>query len=145
MKKLTTSTTSTVFTLLVAGIAGCGSSSSVGVIDAASTIYSRGSGEAIVTAKLDASPARVYDAINQLAEQEPGVVIGRRDDQTMTLELTKEEMRYTLRAAEYDEDETLLFVWYDTGASDRSARDAGLAAIQRICDELHISYELIEP
>ena len=125
-------------------LAGCSALPGGSVYDAASVVYTEGASQHTVAVELPAAPAAVFDSMARVIEQLSDVEVVNRDEKTFVLEISIDEKRLTGQATDLGNGKTLLFVWADTGMTGQAGEELALIAVEKICDELDVSYELVK-
>jgi hypothetical protein len=97
-----------------------------------------------VSIRLKVPPRDVFAALEQILETRPDLEIIKRDRGRRLVEVAKGDWHLAAQATDLGGGETLLFVWADAGTSGRTGRDLALDAVEQLCRELGVSYEIVE-
>lgn len=131
--------------LIVMFAAGCWPAPGATVAHTATVVYTRGARQNTVSARLRVPPQDVFAAAGRILEARPDLEIIKRDDKRRLVEVAKGDTRLAAQATDLGRGETLLFVWGDAGTSGRTGRDMALDAVEQLCQELDVSYEIVSP
>jgi hypothetical protein len=125
--------------------AGCWPAPGASVAQTTTVVYTRGARQSTVSARLRVPPEQAFAAVQRVLEARPDLEVVERDDTSRLVEVAKGEMRVAAQATDLGRGETLLFVWADAGTSARTGHDIALDAVEEVCRELGVSYEIVGP
>jgi hypothetical protein len=125
-------------------VTGCWPAPGAGVAHTTALVYTRGARQNTVSIRLKAPPRDVFAALERILETRPDLEIIKRDPGRRLVEVAKDDLHLAAQATDLGGGETLLFVWADAGTSGRTGRDLALDAVEQLCRELGISYEVVE-
>lgn len=123
--------------------AGCWPAPGATVAHTTAVLYTRGARQSTVSAKLKIPPERVFEGMIRAARTIPELDVFNRDHDAFLLELSKADVRLAAQATDLGDGRTLLFVWADAGTSGETGRDLAIDAIEGICEELGVRYEIV--
>ncbi len=129
--------------LCVVLAAGCWPAPGASVAHTTTVVYTRGARQSTVSARLKVPPDDVFAAAGRILEARPDLELVKRDNAGRLVEVARGEMRVAAQATDLGGGETLLFVWADAGTGARTGRDVALDAVEQLCRELGISYEIV--
>ena len=131
--------------LLVFGmLGGCSWLAGGSVVDAASVVYTKGSSQSTTSARIPVEAARVYSAFAEVLDDEPQIEVVSRKDNAMMIEVEGDFGEITAQVTPLGTRESLLYIWADATGTGRTGGEVANTAVQRICEKLGVSYELIE-
>jgi hypothetical protein len=91
------------------------------------------------------APPIVFDALVRLIKKRSDVEVVDRNDKAMLIEVAQEnERRITGQVTKLAAGNSLLYVWADAGSSGQSGREMAISAIELICAELGVDYEMVD-
>ena len=93
---------------------------------------------------LDASPAEVYRAMEQVAAAKDGLIIKSQDPEKHTMKVQKDKNTVTAQAKRLENGKTQLKVTATADADEFSHEDLALLVVGRVCDTLGVRYEVVE-
>ena len=126
-------------------ISGCIALPGGTVTDAATVVYTSGARQHTAAVELHVPAAEVFEALVRVVEEHPDVEIVDRHDKAFLLEVAQgEERRFTGQVTSLGSGSSLLYIWADAGASGQSGRSMAISAVEIICDELGVDYELVQ-
>lgn len=125
-----------------ASLGGCFTLPGGDVVDAALVTHTAGSSQHTAAVKLPVKPAAVYAAMIRIITADDGEVeIISRNDEAFMVEVDRDGAHLTGQVTKLDARQSLLYIWADAGLSDQTGRSLAISSIERICDELGVSYE----
>lgn len=126
----------------LASLGGCFLLPGGSVVDAALVTHTAGSSQHTASVKVPAQPAAVYAAmIRVITAEDGGVEIINRNDEAYLVEIENDGASLTGQVTKLDARQSLLYIWADAGASDKTGRSLAISSIERVCDELGVDYE----
>lgn len=133
------------FSLVVLPVAGCWPAPGASVAHTTAVVYTRGARQNTVSVRLKVPPQDVFAALGRILETRPDLEIIQRDGGRRFVEVVKGDLRLAGQVTDLERGETLLFVWADAGTTGRTGRGVALDAVEQLCQELGVSYEIVEP
>jgi hypothetical protein len=131
--------------LVVLLVAGCWPAPGASVAHTTAVVYTRGARQNTVSVRLEVLPQDAFAALERVLETRPDLEIIKRDAGRRLAEVVKGDRHLAAQVTDLGGGETLLFVWADAGTSGRTGRDLALDAVEQLCEELGVSYEIVEP
>jgi len=114
------------------------------VTNAATVVYTAGARQHTAAVELPVAPPVVFEALVRLIKERTDVEVVDRNDKAMLIEVAQEkERRITGQVTKLGTGNSLLYVWADAGSSGQSGREMAISAIELICEELGVDYELV--
>ena len=135
---------SAVFSIAVAMLTGCVPLPGSSVTNATTVVYTAGARQHTADVELPVTPPVVFEALVRLIKERTDVEVVDRNDKAMLIEVAQEnERRITGQVTKLGAGNSLLYVWADAGSSGQSGREMAISAIELICEELGVDYELV--
>jgi len=135
---------SAVFGLAAGMLTGCAPLPGSSVSNAATVVYTAGARQHTAAVELPVAPPVVFEALVRLIKERTDVEVVDRNDKAMLIEVAQEnERRITGQVTKLGAGNSLLYVWADAGSSGQSGREMAISAIELICEELGVDYELV--
>lgn len=114
------------------------------VTRSATVVYTAGASQHTAAVELEVPAAEVFAALVRIIKENPDVEVVNRNDQALLIEVAQQqERRITGQVSRLGSGNSLLYIWADAGSSGRSGREMALSAVELICDELGVEYELV--
>jgi hypothetical protein len=114
------------------------------VVDSAMVVHTTGAAKSTISARVPADAGQVYDAFVRVLEEEEDIEVVSRKDDAMLMEVRGDFGDITAQATPLGPAQSLLYVWADAEGSGRSGGEVATRAIERICDELGVGYEVVQ-
>ena len=130
--------------ILLVMVSGCSWLAGGSAVDAATVVYTRGSSQSTTSARIPVDAESLYSGFSRILDEETDIEIVSRKDSAMMIEVTGDFGEITAQVTPLGSRESLLYIWADATGTGRLGGEVANAAVQRICDELGVSYELIE-
>jgi len=125
-------------------LTGCAPLPGSSFTHATTVVYTAGASRHTAAVELPVEPPIVFEALLRLIEKRPDVDVVDRNDKAMLIEVTREnEHRFTAQVTKLGSGNSLLYVWADAGSSGQSGRQMAISAVESICAELGVDYELV--
>ena len=125
-------------------LTGCAPLPGSTVTNAATVVYTAGARQHTAAVELPVAPPVVFEALVRLIKERTDVEVVDRNDKAMLIEVAQEnERRITGQVTKLGAGNSLLYVWADAGSSGQSVREMAISAIELICEELGVEYELV--
>jgi len=135
---------SAAFSLAASVLTGCAPLPGSSVTHATTVVYTAGASRHTAAVELPVEPPVVFEALVRLIKERPDVEVVDRNDKAMLIEVAQEnERRITGQVTKLGAGNSLLYVWADAGSSGQSGREMATSAIELICKELDVDYELV--
>lgn len=96
------------------------------------------------TVTVEASPAEVYAAMLQIVEDDPDIVLDDKDDEKMTVSVSRGEETASASVKLMDSGHTELTVKAKSPEGREESTDLARRAATRVCEELGVTYKLVE-
>jgi hypothetical protein len=81
----------------------------------------------------------------RVIKEHPDIEVVERKDKAYLIEVAQEkERRITGQVTSLGSGSSLLYIWADSGSSGRSGREMAISAVEFICDDLGVDYELVQ-
>jgi hypothetical protein len=126
-------------------ISGCAALPGGTVTDAATIVYTSGASQYTAAVELQVPAEEVFDTMVRMVKANPDVEVVDRNDKAYLLEVTQEkERRITGQVTRLGSGSSLLYIWADAGSSGLTGREIAISAVESICDELGVDYELVQ-
>ena len=125
-------------------LAGCGAMPGGSVYEAATVVYTKGASQHTVAVELPVAPVAVFSSMSRIIEQLTGVEVVNRNELTFELEIIVDEKRLIGQATDLGNGDTLLFIWADAGMTGQTGEELALITVERICDELDVTCQLVK-
>jgi hypothetical protein len=132
------------FSITAVALTGCAPLPGSSVTNAATVVYTAGARQHTAAVELPVEPPVVFEALVRLIKERGDVEVVDRNDKAMLIEVAQEkERRITGQVTKLGTGNSLLYVWADAGSSGQSGREMAISAIELICEELGVDYELV--
>ena len=132
------------FSITAAMLTGCAPLPGSSVMNAATVVYTAGARQHTAAVELPVTPPVVFEALVRLIKERTDVEVVDLNDKAMLIEVAQEnERRITGQVTKLGAGNSLLYVWADAGSSGQSGREMAISAIELICEELGVDYELV--
>jgi len=113
------------------------------VTHSATVVYTAGARQHTAAVELQVDAAIVFDALVRIIKEHPDNEVVNRNDKAYLIEVAQQERRITGQVSKLGSGSSLLYIWADAGSSGKSGREMAISAVEVICDELGVSYELV--
>ena len=113
------------------------------VTNSATVVYTAGASQHTAAVELQLAADVVFEALVRIIKESPDVEVVNRNDQAFLIEVAQKERRITGQVTKLGSGSSLLYIWADAGSSGESGRGMAISAVEVICDELGVSYELV--
>ena len=114
------------------------------VTHSATVVYTAGASQHTAAVELQVVADVVFEALVRIIKENPDVEVVNRNDQAFLIEVAQQkERRITGQVTKLGSGSSLLYIWADAGSSGESGREMAISAVEVICDELDVSYELV--
>ena len=114
------------------------------VTNSATVVYTAGASQHTAAVELQVTADVVFEALVRIIKENPDVEVINRNDQAFLIEVAQQkERRITGQVTKLGSGSSLLYIWADAGSSGESGREMAISAVEIICDELGVSYELV--
>ena len=114
------------------------------VTHSATVVYTAGASQHTAAVQLQVAADVVFEALVRVIKENPDVEVVNRNDQAFLIEVAQQkERRITGQVTKLGSGNSLLYIWADAGSSGESGREMAISAVEIICDELGVSYELV--
>jgi hypothetical protein len=114
------------------------------VTHSATVVYTAGASQHTAAVELQVDAAIVFDALVRIIKESPNIEVINRNDRAFLIEVAQQkERRITGQVTKLGSGSSLLYIWADAGSSGESGREMAISAVEIICDELGVSYELV--
>jgi len=125
-------------------LTGCMPLPGSSVTHATTVVYTAGASRHTAAVELPVEPPVVFEALVRLIKERNDVEVVDRNDKAMLIEVAQEnERRITGQVTKLGSGNSLLYVWADAGSSGQSGREMAISAIELICKELGVDYEMV--
>jgi len=125
-------------------LTGCVPLPGSSVTHATTVVYTAGASRHTAAVELPVEPPIVFEALVRLIKERNDVEVVDRNDKAMLIEVAQEnERQITGQVTKLGSGNSLLYVWADAGSSGQSGREMAISAIELICEELGVDYELV--
>jgi len=114
------------------------------VTHSATVVYTAGASQHTAAVELQVDAAIVFDALVRIIKESPDIEVVNRNDQAFLIEVAQQERRITGQVSKLGSGSSLLYIWADAGSSGESGREMAISAVEVICDELGVNYELVK-
>ena len=132
------------FCLAALALIGCAPLPGSSVMQATTVVYTAGASRHTAAVELPVTPPVVFEALVRLIEERPEVVVTDRNDRAFLIEVVDgSERKFTGQVTKLGAGNSLLYVWADAGSSGQSGRELAISAIELICEELGVDYEMV--
>lgn len=125
--------------VLLVSMAGC-----ITAAVTATVVYVASTMGYTATVEVQAKPADVYAAMLRILQRRPDVEIVKRDDTNNALEIRKGKNRATAQVSATEGGMALLKVTAQEGQTEDSHKDLSLRIVTQVCDELGVTYRVVE-
>jgi len=123
---------------------GCMPLSGSTVTHAATVVYTTGARQHTAAVELSVAAETVFEALVRIIKEHPDVEVIERKDKALLIEVAQEkERRITGQVTKLGSGTSLLYIWADAGSSGQSGREMAISAVEVICDELGVDYEIV--
>jgi hypothetical protein len=112
-------------------------------VESATVVYTAGARQHTAAVEIPIEAREVFDALVRIIKDNPDVEVIKRNDNGMLIEVAQSSKRITGQVTKLGSGNSLLYVWADSGTSGRTGRDLAISAVEIICDELGVAYELV--
>jgi hypothetical protein len=113
------------------------------VTHSATVVYTAGASQHTAAVELQVAADIVFEALVRIIKENPDVEVVNRNDQAFLIEVAQQGRRITGQVSKLGSGSSLLYIWADAGSSGESGREMAISAVEAICDELGVSYELV--
>jgi hypothetical protein len=125
-------------------LAGCALLPGGTVTSAATVVYTAGASQHTAAVELSVAAETVFEALVRIIKENPDVEVIERKDKALLIEVAQEkERRITGQVTKLGSGTSLLYIWADAGSSGQSGREMAISAVEVICDELGVDYEIV--
>ena len=115
------------------------------VTNSATVVYTAGASQHTAAVELQVAADVVFEALVRIIKESPDIEVVNRNDQAFLIEVAQQkERRITGQVTKLGSGSSLLYIWADAGSSGESGRGMAISAVEVICDELGVSYELVK-
>ena len=114
------------------------------VTNAATIVYTSGASQYTAAVELKVPATDVFDALFRLIQDNPEFEIHNRNDKALLVEVSKQDRRFTGQVTSLGSGNSLLYIWADAGTSGKSGREIAISAVETICSELGVDYDLVQ-
>jgi len=126
-------------------VSGCTALPGGTVSNAATVVYTSGASQHTAAVQLNVPAAEIFEALVRVVEEHPDVEIVDQHDKAFLIEVAQgNERRFTGQVTSLGSNNALLYVWADAGSSGQSGRSMAISAVEIICDELGVDYEMVQ-
>lgn len=126
-------------------VSGCTALPGGTVTNAATVVYTSGASQFTAAVELQAPADEVFAAMISVIKGNPDVEIASRNDKAYLVEVKKEkERRFTGQVTRLGSGDSLLYIWANAGSSGQSGQEMAINAVELVCDELGVDYELVQ-
>jgi hypothetical protein len=126
-------------------ISGCIALPGGTVTNAATVVYTSGASQHTAAVQLQVPAAEVFESMVRVIKEHPDIEVVERNDKAYMIEVAQEkERRITGQVTSLGSGSSLLYIWADAGSSGRSGREIAISAVEFICNELGVDYELVQ-
>jgi hypothetical protein len=110
----------------------------------ATVVYTSGARQHTAAVELAVAAEDVYAALIRIISENPDVEIVDRNDPALLIEITeRKQRRITGQVTKLGTGNSLLYIWADAGSSGQTGHELAISAVEAICDELGVDYELV--
>jgi hypothetical protein len=113
------------------------------VTHSATVVYTTGASQHTAAVELQVAADVVFDTLVRIIKENPDIEVVNRNDQAYLIEVAQQERRITGQVTKLGSGSSLLYIWADAGSSGESGREMAISAVEVICDELGVNYELV--
>jgi hypothetical protein len=132
------------FLVPAAMLSGCAPLPGSTVTHAATIVYTAGASQHTAAVELSVAAETVFEALVRIIKESPDVKVVDRNDKAFLIEVAQEkERRITGQVTKLGSERSLLYIWADAGSSGQTGRELAISAVEIICDELGVDYELV--
>ena len=114
------------------------------VASQAAVLYAEGARQQTAILQISLPAPDVYQGLLRVVSRRGDLFLVNRNDERLLLEIAKDGMNLAAQATSLSHDETLLFLWADTGESGPSGNDLTRTATEEICGELAVDCRVRE-
>jgi hypothetical protein len=126
-------------------ISGCVALPGGTVTNAATVVYTSGASQHTAAVQLQVPAAEVFESMVRVIKEHPDIEVVERNDKAYMIEVAQEkERRITGQVTSLGSGSSLLYIWADAGSSGKSGREIAISAVEFICNELGVDYELVQ-
>jgi len=104
----------------------------------------RSDGGETAAVEMEAPPQEVYEAMLRVVDADPQLVLDSRDDRRMTLWVSQGKKTAMASAKQANAVYTRLTVTAKNPEDGRRSADLAARAVTRVCEELGVSYQVVE-
>lgn len=122
---------------------GCGTALQP-VATTGAILYTQGARQHTAMLQISLPSTEVYAGLLRVVEKRPDLKVINKNDKRLFVEVEKNGQNLSAQATSLAGNETLLFIWADTGASGRAGRDLTQIATEAICNELGVQCKVKE-
>jgi len=113
------------------------------VTNAATVVYAAGASQYTAAVELRVPADVVFDSLVRTIKEHPEIDVVKRNDKARLIEVSQQERRITGQVSSLGSGNSLLYIWADAGSTGESGREIAMAAVEFICDELGVDYEVV--
>lgn len=124
-------------------VSGCSPMPGSSVTNAATVVYAAGASQYTAAVELQVPAVEVFDALVRTIEKHPEIDLVKRNDKARLIEVSQEERRITGQVSSLGSGNSLLYIWADAGSTGESGREIAMTAVEAICSELGVDYEIV--
>ena len=124
-------------------VSGCSLMPGSSVTNAATVVYAAGASQYTAAVELQVPAAEVFDALVRTIKEHPEIEIIKRNDKARLIEVSQQERRITGQVSSLGSGDSLLYIWADAGSTGEAGREIAMAAVEFICNELGVDYEIV--
>jgi len=126
-------------------VSGCSPMPGSSVTNAATIVYTSGASQFTAAVELQVSAAEVFETMVRIVDEHPKVEVVHRNDNAYLIDAAQDKQRrFTGQVTRLGSGNSLLYIWADAGSSGLSGREMAITAVEIICDELGVDYELVQ-
>ena len=124
-------------------VSACSPMPGSSVTNAATVVYAAGASQYTAAVELQVPAAEVFDALVITIKKHPEIEIIKRNDKARLIEVSQQERRITGQVSSLGSGNSLLYIWADAGSTGEAGREIAMAAVDLICSELGVDYEIV--
>jgi len=130
-------------TTIIFVLGGCTALPGGKVVESTTIVYTAGSSQYTAAVEVSVLAPEVYATLLRVLTENPAVEVVSRKDKALLVEVARESKRLTAQVTRLGESSSLLYVWADAGASGKTGQELAISVVERVCDELGVSFELV--